>query len=119
MKKVEDEFAFSNTKEPGKVYQPIRLEFERDHFPIEHLELSKLHSGVHQLTEEGEDIVFYGVHLNKMQKMLTVRTYYTIHNQTIFTYVLRVYNETMDEYIINPDQKLPILKNIQDRKCSI
>ena len=54
-----------------------------------------------------------------MHKVLTVRTIFTIYNQTAFVYILRVYNETNDEYLINPNEKLPITKNIENMKCSL
>lgn len=119
--KIEDEedknsFLGGNMREPEKVYQPIKVEFERGYNHIPHIEVAKLHTGRHQLSQNIDDEVFYGVHLNKMQKVLTVRTFYTIHNQTIFTYVIRVYNDSMDEYIINPNEKLPIVQSMYGKK---
>ena len=108
-----------NFREPEKVYQPIRVEFEEGLEPIENIDLSKLHANWHRLGNAENEIVYYGVHLNRMQKVLTVRTPFTIHNQTIFTYVLRVYNRDMEEFFIEPDQKLPIVKSMEGIKCSM
>jgi hypothetical protein len=54
-----------------------------------------------------------------MHKMLTVRSFYTIYNQTIFNYVLRIYNEKLVEYDIPPGQKIPILNSMKNKKCSL
>lgn len=108
-----------NYREPTKVYQPIRVEFDDGYNPIESIDLSKLHAGQHLLNPANNEIVFYGVHLNRMHKVLTVRTPYVIHNQTIFTYILRVYGEVHEEFKIEPNEKLPITKSMEDLKCSI
>jgi len=42
---VKEVFIGGNIKEPEKVYQPIRVEFEDGYLPINRLELSKLRSG--------------------------------------------------------------------------
>lgn len=126
LKKLDEEFNRdsvygSDFREPERVYLPIKVEFEGSLYPIPKIELSKLHTGSHLLTDDPEDEVYYGVHLNKMQKILTVRSYYTIHNRTIFAYVIRVYNSDMttDDFVIEPDEKLPILKSMQGHKCSL
>ena len=105
-----------NFREPEKVYQPIRIEFGDELEPIKNIDLSKLHANWHRLGNAENDFVYYGVHLNRMQKVLTVRTPFTIHNQTIFKYVLRVYNKDMEEFFIEPDQKLPIVKPMEGIK---
>lgn len=122
MDQEEKESAFGvDIREPEKVYQPIRVEFEPLHYAIEKLDISKLHCGRHQLTDHVEDEVYFGIYLNKMYKVLTVRTFYTIHNKTIFTYYLRVFNPdgSYCEFTINPREKLPMEKSMEDNKVSI
>lgn len=109
-------FVGGNIREPEKVYLPIRVEFEDNFNPIEHIDLSKLHSGRHQLNDDIENEVYFGVHLNRMHKILTVRSFYTIYNQTIFNYVLRIYGEKIEEYDIPPGQKVPVLNSMKGKK---
>jgi hypothetical protein len=115
--------------EPNKVYQPIRVEFENEihknenddilYDPIEQIELSKLHCRRHKLSEETNEHISYGVHLKGVQKVLTLRTEYTIHNQTIFDFILRVYDKELNEYTIKRGDKFPLTNNIINTKCSL
>ena len=41
------------------------------------------------LVQEPEEVI-YGVTLNKMRKILTIRTPYVIENRTLFDYVIRI-----------------------------
>lgn len=50
---------------------------------------------------------------------MTIRTFYTIHNLTMFTYILRVYDDQLEEFEIHPNEKLPILCYMKNKKCSI
>ena len=112
-----DILVYGSIKEPSKVYQSISVQFKEEFASIPKIDLSKLHCNIHELSPD--NFVYYGVHLHQMHKVLTVRTIFTFYNQTAFVYVLRVYNETSDEYIINPNEKLPITKNIENSKCSL
>mmetsp|Transcript_12940 Transcript_12940/g.14873 ORF Transcript_12940/g.14873 Transcript_12940/m.14873 type:complete len:279 (-) Transcript_12940:81-917(-) len=89
----ENEFTlyYGGIKEPSKVYLPIRVEFIGNFTPIDRIELSKLHCSSHEITDN--DTIYYGVHLNQMHKVLTLRTLYTIHNKTVFNYVIRLYDK--------------------------
>lgn len=64
---------------------------EVNNLPIEAIPLNKTRKGEHLLYDETNEVVYYNVEVQNMQKVLTIRSAFQLINSTSFTYYVKVW----------------------------